>query len=438
MLNKIQGSSNVAIIVLTLCTVVFSGSAVHFYLKAGDSQKNLNDLLNSTRTKDSLLNLSKDLESTKQVLQKVSNLVGFFGTTSASKEFKTDPQVIINKLDFLSGEENGLGLNLPAKKIEEDNLFNPTYVQEVTKLEVAWEKGCKKVEDLQKQLEETQGRLKEEQNLYAQETQNTLNEIGRLENLIKEKRKKLDESRKENEENLQKEEAERKLAQDSRLQEKEKLADLVRKKRQEKQKGESELENLDERTNELKAEAEGQSGIERWFQEQQTVQKVQESPDGQIIYVDQKSQTAYIDLGVSTGILKGIPFQVFRYGKGGVKDYKGKVVVKQVQDNISIVGIVETTNPLDPIITGDKIINPVYEKDKVRYFVIAGRLEKYSLEQARRLVERLGGKIESEVSAKTDFVVLGEGFKKDPAYQIALDRGIETMLESEFLGYIGD
>ena len=203
MLNKLQGSSNVAIIVLTLCTVVFSGSAVHFYLKAGDSQKNLNDLLNSTRTKDSLLNLSKDLESTKQVLQKVSNLVGFFGTTSASKEFKTDPQAIINKLDFLSGEENGLGLNLPAKKIEEDNLFNPTYVQEVTKLEVAWEKGCKKVEELQKQLEETQGRLKEEQNLYAQETQNTLNEIGRLENLIKEKRKKLDESRKENEENLQ-------------------------------------------------------------------------------------------------------------------------------------------------------------------------------------------------------------------------------------------
>ena len=52
------------------------------------------------------------------------------------------------------------------------------------------------------------------------------------------------------------------------------------------------------------------------------------------------------------------------------------------------------------------------------------------------MLEKLGGKIEEEMSAKTDFVVLGEGFRDHPVYKRATERGIEMILESEFLNYL--
>lgn len=431
-MRKIHGNADVPIVVFSLLSLGFAGLCAYFYYQGMETQKKLADI----KSKNS--SAAKDLENTRQALHKISNLVGFHRSTSSSGDLRSDPQAIIAKLEFACNKESGLDVNLAVQKIEEEKLFDPKYIQGIIKLEHIWEKYAKKIEELQKQLEELQTRYKDEISLYAQETQNTVTKTNQLESEVQEKRKKLEETRKENEETLRKEEDERAQIRAANIQDKEKLAELYRTRRIQKQKDESEMENLEERINELKVEAEGQSGVQRWFQDQPTVQKVQESADGEIIFVDQKSQTAYIDLGLSTGILKGIPFQVFRYGKGGVKEYKGKVVVKSVEDNISMVGIMETTNSLEPILVGDKIINPVYDKDKVRYFVIAGRLGKYSSEQASRLVEKLGGKIEKEISAKTDFVVLGDGFKKDPTYQVATERGIETMLESEFLGYLGD
>lgn len=429
---RTNSNANTAIAIFTILLIISAALCAAFYFKLTESQKKWDDI------QAKVASSNKELETTRTTLYKVSNLVGFYQPLAQGGQLNSDTQSIIARIDYLASEQSGLGLNLLAQQIDEEKLFSRDYIKSITKLEAVWEKCARRIEEMQKQLDETQNRLKEEQNRYAQEAQNTVAEINRMESLIQEKRKKLDDTRKEYEERLKKQEDERNLAQTSNLQQKEKLADTFRNRRMQKHKIESELENLEERTNELKAEAAGQTGIERWFQEQTAAQKVQESPDGEIIYVDQKSETAYIDLGQSTGVLKGIPFQVFRYGKGGNKEYKGKVVVKKVEENISIVGILETNNALDPIVTGDKIINPVYDRNKVRYFVIAGRLGKYSLEQASRLVEKLGGKIEKEISARTDFVVLGEGFKKDMVYQTAIDRGIETMLEAEFLSYLGD
>ena len=85
---------------------------------------------------------------------------------------------------------------------------------------------------------------------------------------------------------------------------------------------------------------------------------------------------------------------------------------------MSMVGILETTNDLAPISSGDKIINTVYDKNKTKYFVVAGDLiQKYSLQQVRRMVADIGGKIEDQITAKTDFVILGENFESDPVFK---------------------
>ena len=71
--------------------------------------------------------------------------------------------------------------------------------------------------------------------------------------------------------------------------------------------------------------------------------------------------------------------------------------------------------------------------DKV--FVFTGTLQSYGREEARALVESLGGKTASSVSKKVDFVVVGEdpGSKVDKAKEL----GIKILTEEEFKKMVG-
>jgi DNA ligase (NAD+) len=68
-------------------------------------------------------------------------------------------------------------------------------------------------------------------------------------------------------------------------------------------------------------------------------------------------------------------------------------------------------------------------------FVLTGGLDSFTREEARKLIEDLGGRVSSSVSKKTDFVVVG----KDPGskYDSALKLGVKTMSEDEFEKMIG-
>jgi DNA ligase (NAD+) len=68
-------------------------------------------------------------------------------------------------------------------------------------------------------------------------------------------------------------------------------------------------------------------------------------------------------------------------------------------------------------------------------FVLTGTLERYTRDEARRLIEERGGKVVSTVSAKTDFVVAGSepGSKLEKARTI----GVTTIGEKEFIEMLG-
>jgi DNA ligase (NAD+) len=68
-------------------------------------------------------------------------------------------------------------------------------------------------------------------------------------------------------------------------------------------------------------------------------------------------------------------------------------------------------------------------------FVFTGRLSSFTREEARRLVESLGGRVASSVSRRVDYLVVGEdpGSKLERARQL----GIPTLNEEEFKKLVG-
>ncbi|MBE3587662.1 MAG: NAD-dependent DNA ligase LigA [Thermoanaerobacteraceae bacterium] len=71
-----------------------------------------------------------------------------------------------------------------------------------------------------------------------------------------------------------------------------------------------------------------------------------------------------------------------------------------------------------------------------KVFVLTGTLEHYTRQQAQEIIQRLGGRVSSSVSKKTDYVVVGE----DPGskYDKALALGVPILREEDFRRLVGE
>ncbi|RME03062.1 MAG: hypothetical protein D6805_07830 [Planctomycetota bacterium] len=179
--------------------------------------------------------------------------------------------------------------------------------------------------------------------------------------------------------------------------------------------------------------------LKETIRQRKTIQDLE--PDGEIIVTDQSLGYAWVNLGRVHGLRKGLIFKVFQNIKGGRRNFKGKIEIISVEEKMAQARIIEQIYRNDPIIKGDYIISPIFDKNQKKYFVFAGQRPSnrlYDTATYKRLLEERNQVVENEVSNRTDFVVLLDKFKLSEEYKEAKNfPWIIFLREQDLLEYLG-
>lgn len=162
--------------------------------------------------------------------------------------------------------------------------------------------------------------------------------------------------------------------------------------------------------------------------------------DGEIVHADFRLGQAWIDVGLKDRLRRGTTFEVFQFVKGGKRKIKGMIEVKQVEDDYAVVAVIQERDPTDPIIKGDYIASPFFDRKKEMVFVFVGdglTNQRYERSQLVRRIQDFGGRVDDNVSIDTDFVVAIKNAEQSPEFQKAVQFGTVIMRESELIEFIG-
>ncbi len=150
--------------------------------------------------------------------------------------------------------------------------------------------------------------------------------------------------------------------------------------------------------------------------------------DGEIILYDYVSKVVHINKGSDDRVYRGLTFAVHDKNAPIRPDGKGKAEIEvfDVGKNFSTARVV-SSDPRKPILEGDLISNLIWDSAKRNVFVIAGQfdidndgsIDADAHAKVKALVEKWGGKVQDEVTADTDFVVLGKlpPLRKKPTFE---------------------
>jgi cell division protein FtsL len=138
--------------------------------------------------------------------------------------------------------------------------------------------------------------------------------------------------------------------------------------------------------------------------------------DGIVLRSLSARDLAYIDLGREHGIKPGMTFSVYSAVRGIPADGQGKATLE-------VVALFPTTSeckitnqtPGEPVLAGDIVANPVYDRNRRFNFTVIGdfdldldgTIDDPGGERVSRLIRQWGGKVLGQVTAETDFLVLG-------------------------------
>ena len=139
-------------------------------------------------------------------------------------------------------------------------------------------------------------------------------------------------------------------------------------------------------------------------------------PDGRIVMAVPGDDAVYIDLGRRDALVLGMEFAVYSAQTGIPPDGRSKasIRVESISDESAECKVLWVANQ-EIILESDLIANPVYDRDRALSFVVVGqfdvdrdgRMDRDGALRVEAMVSDWGGDVVDELSALTDFVIVG-------------------------------
>ena len=157
-----------------------------------------------------------------------------------------------------------------------------------------------------------------------------------------------------------------------------------------------------------------------------TDRTITESPDGEVTWVNQRSRIVWINLGSDDRLERQTVFSVFPVDTNDSPDLsrkKGNIEVIRILDGRMAEARIVDDNVADPILPGDKIISPVWDRGRTEGFALAGFMDidgdgRSDRNKIRELIKQNGGRIDAEVEddgkltgkieISTRYIILGD------------------------------
>ncbi len=140
-------------------------------------------------------------------------------------------------------------------------------------------------------------------------------------------------------------------------------------------------------------------------------------PDGKVILVDDATGTIRINLGYEDRVYQGLTFSVYDRAAGIPRDGKPKAEVEVFAiDQKASAARITSSQSKNPVSTDDLVANLIWDSSRENRFVIAGEFDvdgngtvDYDAPaKIESLIRKWGGAVTQDVSARTDYVILGD------------------------------
>jgi len=168
---------------------------------------------------------------------------------------------------------------------------------------------------------------------------------------------------------------------------------------------------------------------------------------GKIIKPDVPNKIAYINIGSRERVVPGLKFMVGNRGVQGKFEYKAKIEVKKAWMTYCEVAIIESYDKDKPVVEGDHIVNPLFNKERPIIVAFVGEDRplklRYSVDEASRRIKEIGSDVRKEVTLDVDYVIFTEaGVQKtresyDP-YKKAVFLEIPIADATDIFRFLGD
>lgn len=164
-------------------------------------------------------------------------------------------------------------------------------------------------------------------------------------------------------------------------------------------------------------------------------------PDGKLVHVSSALGKGWVNLGRKNHLKTGLIFRVYRPIKGGKKMYKGRIEVRQVDEDKAEVRIIEQVDPeRNPVTSGDLITSPFYDQKETPIFVFAGTKlasQEMTEEFLRAKLRGYGVSVRGNVDINTSYLVALQDYEKTTEFKVAERLGVPVLREKDLMEFIG-